>query len=305
MKQPSEEKIWYSLDMRQPHIPSALLDAPSNEDAISGGTSAPFDVGAYPQVWQKPGWSVDLRHIYWLYDVLASGGVETALEIGCLHGATSMAFVEALNAGALRRATFCDVKVLPSLRKTLSRSIAPSRMRIFEGISVDLLDEGGAFDLVFIDGDHSLETVSAELERILKLPPRCIVAHDTTAAAAGFSNCEGPAYLKHQLQVLGWLCLEDAMPRSGELTHRGMFFATTDPALYEIARASLVARCGVLAVQVSRHITAPPSEPTVLGAALSPSVSQSSPPSRTTSWRQLLQNFCHVIRCKVRKGWLW
>ncbi len=290
LETPTDDVVWhlsgYPKLWSDPSPPCWLLP----EDAL-----APFDFGTYPHVWRKPEWSVDRRHIYWLYDLLASGRIRTALEIGCLHGATSAAFVEALNRGKLEHGIFCDVEILPALRETLDRCADQERIRIFTGMSVDLLDAGGSFDMVFIDGDHRLEAVSAELKRLLRMRPRCIMAHDTNTTAAGHRDCEGPTYLKHRLQALGWFCLEDSLPRRGERTHRGMFFATTDPDLYEIARASLASRCNVVSAYLPEPVPQPP-------LAL-PSLPSPSP--RPTAWRQLLRDAGHVVRCKVRKGWLW
>jgi hypothetical protein len=252
--------------------------------ASDTGVIAPFDWAAYPQVWKKREWSVDRRHIHWMFDILVSGKIRTALEIGCLHGATSAAFVEALNRGTLEHATFCDVVIEPALRKTLSRCADQGKIRIFEGRSVDLLDGGGSYDLVFIDGDHHLEAVEEELERVLRLQPLCIFAHDTSALGVGYPECEGPAYLKHRLQSLGWLCLEDSLSRRGENTRRGMFFATIDQDMYAVARESFAARCDVVSIQ---QVSPPPKQ------------------ARPTAWREVLRDTFHVARCKWDKGWLW
>ncbi len=272
---------------------------PPADGVLTDDDLAPFDLGAYPQVWRLPAWSVDRRHIYWLYDILASGPIKTALEIGCLHGATSTAFVEAINAGRLEHATFCDIDIRQELRQTVAKCIHPERTRVVECDSVVLLDEGRPYDLVLLDGDHRLPAVTAEVERLVKMRPLCIVAHDTSAIVGRYTRCEGPAYLKQRLQTLGWLCLEDALPRAGEMTHRGLFVATADPEFYEVIRAAMAVRCDSLA-----PVMAPPLAPFVMQKPTPPPIAPP-PASHPTCWKQLARDAMHVVRAKVRKGWLW
>lgn len=248
---------------------------------------APFDFRQYPHIWKMPDWTVDKRHIYWMYDILASGNIRTALEIGSLYGASSTAFVEAINHGALQHATFCDTTVTPELEEALQQCVFPDRVHMFEGRAADLLRSGASFDYVFVDGDHSFEAVHEELDLILQMRPRVIMAHDTSATGSGFAVCEGPTYLKHRLQTLGWYCLEDALPREHERTHRGMFFATTDPVLFSIARASMASRCDILLAQMQE-----------------PYAASHSPPAK--NWRQLLREAWTILQHKLRvKKWLW
>ncbi len=297
MQNPTEDLVWHLACNPKMWCEQSLAGWMLPGDAL-----APYDLDAYPDVLQHLEWSVDRRHIYWLYDVLASGRIRTAVEIGCLHGATSTAFVEALNRGKLDHATFCDIAILPSLRETAARAADPHKVRIFQGPSVDLLDEGRTYDFAFLDGDHRLEAVSAELDRLLRTRTRCIMAHDTNATAAMYRECEGAASLKHRLQALGWHCLEDSLPRPGEKTHRGMFFATRDPDLLECARASLASRCDTMTPELP-ELTPCQLPPSLVRPA--PPLPLPPPPPRPTAWRHVLHDAAHVARCKVRKGWLW
>lgn len=200
----------------------------------------PFDLARYPRIWECPQASLDPRHIYWLYDVLASGYFRRALEIGCLNGASSTAFVEAINRGALGHATFCDLDVRDTLKAVLSHCTVPERITTFSGRSTELLQYQAEFDFVFVDGDHRLETVRAETDLLLQHRPLCVMAHDSCAQAAGMADCEGVPYLKWRFQTMApYLCLEDSAMRAGELTHRGLFLATTSREVFEIARTSL------------------------------------------------------------------
>ncbi len=96
----------------------------------------------------------------------------------------------------------------------------------------------GDYDFIFVDGGHSLESVVPELSHLLRLRPLCVMAHDTTAMEAGYkaSEFEGSHRLAQTFMYApGYQYLEDYKDREGELTHRGLFFATTDRGLYDIA----------------------------------------------------------------------
>lgn len=203
--------------------------------------AAPYDLARYPeQIWDCPSGSIDRRHLFWMYDILASGLFRQALEIGCLNGVSSTAFLEAIRCQALPKATFCDLEFRPSWTAARDCCPFPDRIDQFEGRSVDLLRQENEFDFIFVDGDHRLETVREEVECLLRRRPLCVMAHDTNAQACGFANCDGPPLLKWRFQTTaGYLCLEDSIARPGEATQRGLFLATTSPAVLEVARSSL------------------------------------------------------------------
>jgi predicted O-methyltransferase YrrM len=123
-----------------------------------------------------------------MYDVLCGGRFQHALEIGCLNGASSTAFVEAINGQRLRHATFCDIDLRATLQEVLKECRFPDRIQTFEGRSVDLLRQRSDFDFVFVDGDHRLETVTEEVELLLLNPPTCVMAHDTSVRVTGLDS---------------------------------------------------------------------------------------------------------------------
>jgi hypothetical protein len=201
---------------------------------------APYDLTRYTRIWECPPATVDRRHLFWMYDVLCGGRFQHALEIGCLNGASSTAFVEAINGQRLRHATFCDIDLRATLQEVLKECRFPDRIQTFEGRSVDLLRQRSDFDFVFVDGDHRLESVTEEVELLLLNPPTCVMAHDTSVRVTGLDSCEGPAYLKWRLQTAGpYRCLEENTRRSDEEIWRGMFFATTSDEVFERARQAL------------------------------------------------------------------
>jgi hypothetical protein len=190
------------------------------------------EISDFPGAFDSPEESVDLRHVNWLCDVLLSCPFQRTLEIGCGNGASATAFCEALSRDGSFHAHFCDPGFRPSfhgviLRKRVrSGKIHLHNMRSCEFIQIQAVQ---GFDFVFVDGDHSLETVRSECQWLLKMRPAVVMAHDTTCRIRGrdFDWCDGPEFLKWSFQDAGYFCLEDSQYRPGEYTDRGMFAATT------------------------------------------------------------------------------
>jgi hypothetical protein len=197
-----------------------------------------FEIPAYAGCYTDDlGAGMDVRHVYMLHDILRLGW-ENPLEIGCFNGASSTAFIEALNAGRIARATFCEVCVRKSLASVLRNAKYPDQTRLTLQPSWQLLDVKESFDLIFLDAAHDLETVSLETAKLLRRRPKCLLAHDTSATAAGYGYCEGARFLKDTFVAQAdYYCIEDNAKRDGELTDRGLFLATTDVGIYEKAKA--------------------------------------------------------------------
>lgn len=241
-----EDVIWHFAGVQKVwdnwRIVDSLLEDRSFEEPSPACALTPN-----PRAGERHEWTVDRRHIDWVYDLVISGRFATGLEIGSFNGAVSSAFIEAVNQRALGEAMFCDPNTQAGLFRMMSRCRYPERLRTYAGRSVDLLRKGSRYDFVFIDGNHGFSTVWEELELLLKSPPKCLMAHDTSSGAAGIPGCDGAAYLKWRLQTLpGYLCLEDNFLRTGERTERGLFLATTDREVFEMARESLAKRCPVV-----------------------------------------------------------
>jgi hypothetical protein len=178
--------------------------------------------------WPDHDWYIDLRHLRWLHSVLMSGRFSRVLEIGCHHGWSATAFLDALKAGKVQEVHLCDTKITPELKSVIDKyGVSPT---IHNCPSLDILDQ--SWDLVFLDGDHSVETVLSETPWLLST--RSVFAHDTGSAKM-FKGCEGPQHLKQAFQLAGRRCLEDAVLRSNERTDRGMFFSTTDETDFQVA----------------------------------------------------------------------
>jgi hypothetical protein len=200
--------------------------------------AAPYDfVGAYAGCNELPEVAMDRRHIFIMHEVLKTWPFESALEIGSFNGASSTAFVEAINSGeGLGQsgiATFCDVSVSASLMDVAGNCRDLSRVRVTPQPSWAVLDSALPFDFVLVDAAHDIDSVSIEVRKLLARRPLCVMAHDTSATDAGYSRCEGAAMLKRTFMGLrGYRSIEDNVKREGERTERGLFLATTDMELY-------------------------------------------------------------------------
>ncbi len=203
---------------------------------------------------------MDPRHIFLLHDVLMSWPFLSALEIGSFHGASATAFVEAINSGAglgiSGIATFCDVNVTDSLISVVNSCRHPARVRVTPQPSWTVLGSQLPFDFIFVDGSHDAESVGREITHLMRRMPRCVMAHDTNATDAGWAKAEGARQLKETFEDCPeYMCIEDSQRRSGELTHRGLFLATTDADLYAHARKSF-ARFGSISAAAITHCPA-------------------------------------------------
>jgi hypothetical protein len=107
--------------------------------------------------------------------------------------------------------------------------------------SADYLTDAPKFDLAFLDGSHIAEHVQDEFEFLSMNATETYLLHDTqTQLLPEFEKTpwfDGPLFISDKLKSSpDWLCLEDAVDRKGELTKRGMFFATKSPCQYMRAR---------------------------------------------------------------------
>lgn len=208
-----------------------------------------FEATAYKNCFDDPHQCMDRRHIFTLFDVLCAGEFRSALELGCYKGASTTAFVEALNLGAIKAATFCDVEPNYSSANVVMNTKRGEVILTHDVSSRVLASNISVYDFIFVDASHDLESVEAELAHILRRLPRCIMAHDTNATEMGLPKCEGAKHLRDVIRkhpLYRGKCIEDTTVRDGEATYRGLFFATSDQELYEKARDIFDRRCPIL-----------------------------------------------------------
>ena len=196
-----------------------------------------FNIPAYSGCYANPRVAMDKRHVFIVHQILKSWPFKHALELGSYNGASATAFVEAINSGSPMEATFCDVSVTASLENVI-RNCA-GRDVLTCNPSWQVLASPEPFDFILVDANHDLASVSRELEYLLPRRPLCVMAHDTNATAAGYPAAEGAKLLADSFRRYnGYHCIEDCKMREGEETQRGLFFATTDPALFDVGHAA-------------------------------------------------------------------
>jgi hypothetical protein len=200
-----------------------------------------FDL-AYARCFAVPQMAMDKRHIFILHDVLCSWPFKSALELGSFNGASATAFVEAINKGVglgeSGIATLCDVAPTHSLMAVANNCVEYGRVRITPQPSCVVLETQDPYDFVFVDANHDAESVAKELMRLIVRKPLCIMAHDTNGTACGYPLCDGAKLLKDTFTSMGWKTIEDSAKRDGEWTQRGLFLATQDNDLFNIAQAA-------------------------------------------------------------------
>lgn len=110
-----------------------------------------------------------------LYKIAMLGAHQDILEIGCLDGYSTSAFTTALNDGAEFNLTLCDTNLTPSVKSLVGRCSKPVTLR--ECSSTSAINF--VYDLIFVDGDHELQTVKEEIKLLLSCRTKTIIFHDT------------------------------------------------------------------------------------------------------------------------------
>lgn len=200
----------------------------------------PYDYSKYnlPKCTEQ----TDLRHIFMIYHVLKNidfkGG--SMAELGVFNGDGSTAFIEMLNFGKeINQVWFCDTQFNSNFDKVIGHCKYPDKLFFKNGFSTELLVER-AFNLVFIDTDHTLSNSQKEIALLMDQKCPNIFAHDTSSQNSGHRCCEGSAWIKAFLQAQsGYYCLEDNLKRDRERTDRGLFFATTSLDNYNVMKEAI------------------------------------------------------------------
>lgn len=211
--------------------------------------SAPYEfTGPYAGCYTTPAISMDKRHVFVIYELLRSGMFSRALEVGCANGASTTAFVEALNRNDQLTATFCDPVTSQMFLNALDNVNDIDRVQLVQAPSKFTLSDadrfGGPFDFILLDGDHSQETVAEEIGLIDKSQLLGIAGHDTSSTLAGYRKAEGAELLRRTVLFdWGWYCIEDNLRREGEETHRGFFFGTPSRQVYKRALSAFKRHC--------------------------------------------------------------
>lgn len=110
-----------------------------------------------------------------LYKIAMLGAHQDILEIGCLNGYSTSALTTALDDGAEFNLTLCDVNLTPGVKNLVGRCSKPVTLRQCPSKSVINF----TYDLIFVDGDHELQTVKEEIKLLLGCCTKTIIFHDT------------------------------------------------------------------------------------------------------------------------------
>lgn len=169
---------------------------------------------------RNPPWAMDRRHVALLHGLamaVPAGG--KVVEIGCHRGASTAAFVEALNAGADFELHLVEPAPTPDLERVLGlcerRERVSCHARASEGFVLDDVD------LWFVDGDHGWPAFEDVLGALCS-GASVIAMHDTRSHGHGISGTWGAAraaWLLRRHPGRRWG--EDYEMRPGEWTHRG------------------------------------------------------------------------------------
>lgn len=191
-------------------------------------------------------WEIDDRHLRWIRATITPGRFDRVLEVGCHRGSSTRVLLDALQSKDVGRLHLCDTAATPELYRVIDHYGTDPLTRMYVHVhqrpSTEILAPDPPYDLVVLDGDHSAHTVLQEAELIIRSGVRAVFAHDT-AASREYPNCDGPVLLKGLLQAAGYYCLEDSVSRPGELTHRGLLFASLSREDYEAARSAYTEHC--------------------------------------------------------------
>jgi predicted O-methyltransferase YrrM len=111
-----------------------------------------------------------------LFKILTNCNFNNVLEIGCLRGYSSCAFIEALNCGCDFCYTICDP--MPRMdMKLLDMCKKRSNITFLQKPSLEVIKPG--FDFIFVDGDHSVKYIPQELRLLIDSGAETVLAHDT------------------------------------------------------------------------------------------------------------------------------
>jgi len=171
-----------------------------------------------------PAMCMDYRHVQAIHWLLLTYKPASVLEIGCFHGYSTTAVLDASRQFPLD-VHLCDIVITPELRQLIADYDAAPM--IHQCPSVAAIPRASC-QWAIVDGDHALPTVSREVE--LLADTATVIAHDTNVATAlGWVGFDGAEHLKRHYQADGrYRCYEDCQVRPGEWTERGFFVATRE-----------------------------------------------------------------------------
>jgi predicted O-methyltransferase YrrM len=198
-------------------------------------------------------WSMDLRHVLVIYDLLKTGFFHSALEVGCYNGGSTTAFLHALYLSNELEITLCDDNFQEHLHSRISEHKKRSQITTVEKDSrqflIDAINNGGAFDFVLLDGSHVCHVNYLEIMLLTVLDIRTIAIHDVSSDSSdNYSRnylFDGTRKLLERYQSSPkWMIVIDDLKRENEMTHRGLALITRDRQVHDLAKLSFGKYCG-------------------------------------------------------------
>ena len=169
----------------------------------------------------NPPWHMDAIHIQQLYRLCERIRPRVVVEVGSYMGASTSAFVEAMEDGLVEELVCYDIKPTKELMRVLNAAGEDSLACAI----ADTYPSAPIYaDLILIDADHEHGAVLDTLAALCMSCPH-IVMHDsnTINIGLGCSGVDRAVKLLKKASGLKWH--EDVVKRPGMWTHRGLFYA--------------------------------------------------------------------------------
>ena len=116
------------------------------------------------------------EHLATLYFIVREFDATSVLEIGTGNGASTLTFAEA---GA--KVLSVDIEDCEDAKNLIKSSMLTGQVDFMKGRSENLeFDKDQSFDIVFLDGDHTYQQVTLELNKFAHLANKFIILHDIT-----------------------------------------------------------------------------------------------------------------------------
>lgn len=191
-------------------------------------------------------WLTDKRHVEIIYEFLMANDFKRVAEIGSYSGFSTAAFIEALNQGKDFKFHISELAPTRQLKALISLCKKPDNIILHVQTGEEVLEYWRDFDFVFIDGDHDVKGAGAELLMILRYGIPNLMAHDSNIYKIDkiYHPCKGAELIARTMKShKDYYWLEDKEERQGELTDRGLFFATMDENKYNVAKEIFLELC--------------------------------------------------------------
>lgn len=108
-----------------------------------------------------------------LYKIVMLNLHKNILEIGCFQGYSTSAFTQALIDKADFSLSLCDVNFTPSVIRLVSNL----PVKLYQQQSKNVINS--SYDLIFVDGDHTVQTVGDEIKALIANRTKTVIFHDT------------------------------------------------------------------------------------------------------------------------------